>query len=405
MRFPIAAAPADKPASGRLLRLVVFAGATVLSSSMAHAKDALPPQINPGDVAADSRLSPGAGKALMQFVADFNAQNYERASGDLAAARVIPGRTSYDEFRIDSYGLTVATARRDYPGGAALLESMLSSPVLGDKDRLSLYGSAISIYSGEKQYWRAIQFGERLNRESGLDAGTAYALANTYLLDGSYADAERISQMALNRGVATDDQRKALGKVLDRAQISLGEKDPSVGEALFSALLGGAAAGLAQGLTGQQVDPATGMPTTGPQRKASAQDAERQAQQSAATEVLAQNPSTERAIYSDLVSRSARVSAGDRKQAARLHDQASQAYQKQDYASAEEYLQSELAIDSANAEANYYYADCLARGPNQSLVVVDYLARALAFDRNGDAGTQARQALQGISSLPQQGQN
>jgi hypothetical protein len=404
MRFSNVVTLTNGSAAPRKLLIAGLASISALFSASVLAREALP-QINPGDVTSDSKLSPAAGKSLMQFVADYNAGNYERASGDLAAARALPGHTAYDEFRIDSYGLAVATANRDYSGGAALLESMLSSPALSDKDRLSLYGSAISIYSGERQYWRAIQFGERLNREGGLDAGTAYTLADAYLLDGSYADAERISQAALSRGSATDDQRKALEKILDRSQVNLGEKDPSVGEALFGALLGGAAAGFAQGLTGQQVDPSTGMPMTGPQRKSAAQDAERQAQQRAAAEVLAQNPATERAIYSDLVGRSTRLSPSDRKQAARLHDQASQAYQKQDYASAEADLQSELAIEPANAEANYYYADCLARGPNESLAVVDYLARALAFDRDGDGGSLARQALQGISSPPQSGQN
>ena len=387
------------------LSIAALACVAVIVPAVVQAREAPPPQINPADVTSDSRISPATSKSLLQFVSDYNAGSYERASADLAAARALPGHSAYDDFRINSYGLMIATATRDYSGGANLLESMLASPAVGDRDRLTLYGYAVSIYSGERQYWRAIQFGERLNREGALDAATAYALANAYLLDQSYADAERISQAALNKGVTTDDQRKSLGQVLNKAQINLGEKDPSAGEALLGALFGGAAAGLAQGLTGQQVDPSTGLPLTGPQRKASAQDAERQAQQRAAAEVLAQNPASERVIYTDLAARSARLSPGDRKQAGRLHEQASQAYQRQDYASAEEYLQSELAIDPANAEANYYYADCAARGPNQSLVVIDYLTRALAFDRSGDAGTQARQALQGIATPQQTGQN
>jgi hypothetical protein len=387
------------------IRTVALACIAVVSSGAVWAKDAPPPQINPTDVTSDSRIGAGTSKSLQQFVADYNAGNYERASGDLAAGRATPGRSAYDDFRLNSYGLMVATTTKDYVGGANLLETMLSSPSIGDHDRLTLYGYAISIYSGERQYWRAIQFGERLNREGALDAGTAYALANAYLLDQSYSDAERVSQAALNKGVATDDQRKSLGQVLNRAQINLGEKDPSAGEAIFGALFGRAAASLAQGLAGQQVDASTGLPMTGPQRKAAAEAAERQAQQQAATEVLAQSPASGRVIYMDLVSRSMRLSPADRKQAGRLHQEASQAYQKQDYASAEESLQSELAIDPANAEANYYYADCLARGPNGSLAVVDYLARALAFDRNGDSGSQARQALQGISSPQQSGQN
>jgi len=72
---------------------------------------------------------------------------------------------------------------------------------------------------------------------------------------------------------------------------------------------------------------------------------------------LEQNPASERVIYMDLVSRSTRLSPADRKQADRLHEQASQAYQRQDHASAEADLQSELELDPLGAEANYYYAD------------------------------------------------
>jgi len=388
-------------------RIYALAGAAaMLLSASAQARPA-PPQINPADVTADAKLSPAVSRALVQFVADYNAQNYDRASGDLAAARAIPGHTAYDDFRINSYGLSADVANRDYSGGASLLESMLASPSLSDRDRLSLYGSAISIYSGLPDYWRAIQFGERLNREGALDATSAAALAQAYLLAGSYADAERISQAALYKGAATDDQRKALNDVLQRAQINLGERQPSFGESLLGAMFTGATASLVQGMTGAPtVDPSTGLPLTPDQRKAAAHGTELQAQQRAATEVLAQNPASQRMIYSDLLDRSARLSRSDRKQAAAFHESASAAYQRQDYAGAAADLQNELALDPANGTANYYYADCLARGTNNSLVVIDYLARALTFDRSGEGGSQATEALRGIANPPQSnGQN
>jgi hypothetical protein len=339
---------------------------------------------------------------LVEFVADFNARNYNRASGDLATARAIPGHSAYDELQIDSCDLMLATTTRDYSAAGTLLDAALSSPALTDRDRLSLYGSAVSLYAAQRDYWRAIQFGERLNRQNALDAATSAALAQAYLADGSYSDAERISQAALYKGSVTDEQRKALNQTLERAQIDLGERNPSFGESLVGAILGGAMAGVAEGLTGQQVDPSVGMPQSADQRKEAAQEAERQAQQRAAAQVLSESPAVARLIYTDLLDRSAHLSKADHREAKRLRERAWAAYQKQDYSSAATDLQNELAIDPATAEANYYYADCVARGANQSLVVIDYLARAVAFDRDGENGSLARAALQGIASPPAQ---
>lgn len=387
-------------------RIGMLAFTCVLSTLpiCARANDSPPSQLDPSELSTDSKLSPTVSQVLLRCLADFSAQRLDDAAKELATASSLPNRTPHDNFRIDEYELILDFRNKDYPSAATLIDKMLAFPDITDTDRNGLFRSAVGVYAMNKDLWRSIQFGQRLLRAKALGVDTAATLARVFLADGFYADAEGLSQAALSSVHANDEQKKLLSNILEKAQIAQGERDQSIGESLLGAVLAGAAAGVAQGLSGQQVAPAaTGLPPAD-QRRAQAQQAERLAQQHGAAEVLSQSDDALRLVYSDLIARSAALSDADKKRAKQYYDSASDAYGRQDFATAQADLQQDLAIDPANASADYYYADCLARGSNNQinlLQVVDYLARALMLDRTGDAGSQARQALQGIASPSQ----
>jgi hypothetical protein len=366
--------------------------------STAIAKDAPAPQLDANAVTTDAKLSATVNKALVQIISDYNSRRYDAALSDLANARNIARRSAYDDFQINKVAVGVALVRSDYDSGAAAAEAMASSLVLTEKDRKAVYDDALLMNAGARHYWRAIQFGALLDREGLLDAVTSDSLAKTYLAYGSYADGERVDEAALARGFGDADQRKALSETLADLQIKEGKREPSFGQGLMNALVAGAVAGIAQGLTGQQVN---NQPANAEQRQASAQDAEREAQQRAASELLLQDVTSLRKVYPDLAGQAARLSPADRKRAERIMQSASDAYGREDYSAAQSSLHDVLAIDATNGTANYYYADCLARGPNDSLTAIEFLARALAFDRDGEARSLAREALQGIASSSQ----
>ncbi|HEY3778257.1 MAG TPA: hypothetical protein VGL35_09375 [Rhizomicrobium sp.] len=287
---------------------------------------------------------------------------------------------------------------------AAVLQ--LTVPALAQNDPKTIYSNALATNAASGRYWLAIQYGGILDREGLLDPAASVTLARTYTGYGSYSDAERIAQSALDRGTGDEKQRKQLSDIVSDAQIRQGKREASFGQSLFNSLLSGAAAGLAEGLTGQQVDASTSQPANAAQRQAASQQAERQAQQRAASELMSEDAGTLRTVYADLTDDAARLSAADRKRAKRILDSASNAYGRDEFTSAQSSLHDVLAIDPTNATANYYYADCLARGSNDSLQAIDYLARALAFDRDGESRSLAMQALQGIVSAAQgAGQN
>lgn len=374
------------------------------ASSAGFLRDGPAPPLDANAVATDSRLSPAVNRELVQAVADYNARRYDTTLSDLAAARSIAGHTSYDDFQINNVTVHVAVARSDFMSGVTAAEAMVASPALTETNRKSAYDNALVMNAGARHYWRAIQFGELLNREGLLDASTSETLAKIYLDFGSYSDGERIAQAALDRGLGDADERKALSGTLADLQIKLGKREPTVGQALMSSLLAGATAGLVEGLTGQQVNYAP--PANAEQRSSMAQQAEMAAQQRAAAEVLSQDATSLVVVYPDLVAQAARLTPAERRQATRTMDAASDAYGSSNFSAAQESLHDVLTIEPTNGTAAFYYADCMARGANNSLAVIDYLARAVAFDGEDDARSKARDALQGIASAQQaNGQN
>jgi hypothetical protein len=411
----------------RILPLVLCAAAPAQS----------PHQLAATDILGTVQINPDVKGALTQGVADYNAGNYSAALRDVATARGQAKRTVYDDFRINRFELALAEATGDWNSATSSAEALAASPALGVSDRWVLQANALSLYASEKRQWRAIQFGELLNREGLLDAGSAVILAQAYFDYGSYADAERVAQAGLAKGTATAEQNKDLSEIVRKSEVKEGTRQPSIGESLFGALVSGATSAIAgqisggvsglgasasagSGVFGNTVAGASGSfgsklsdmtankfgVSFGVGAQSGQQPTGQQAQQMAAREVLSADPTSERAVYRDLFDASAQLSKKDKKIAERNFEDAFGLWKAQNYAGAQSGFHEGLAIDPGNALANYYYADCLARGPNNNLVVIDYLARASAFDPGGSDGGMARQALQGIAS-PQQsaGQN
>lgn len=366
-----------------------------------HAQTAaLLTQLNPQDVLTDAKLTPALAKILADAATAYNARDYDAARADIATARALPHLTPYDTFQIDNLTLDVSAAEKDYGASAAAAEAMAASPALDDRNRKAVYDNAFAFHVAQKDYWRAIQYGELLRREQLLDAKYVPLVPQVYLIFGAYADAERVASEELAAESDPKTQKK-LQKVVGLSEIKEGKAvaTPGFGEALGRALLGG----IASGLTGQQVD------TSGPNPQASAQQAAidaqaaiGQAQQQAASAVLAASVPSERAVYADLIAQSAQASKTDKAKARTAFNAAYRAWQKQEYAAAETGFAQGLVLDPANAEANYYYADCVARRDGSTLIVIDYLARAVAFGNGKERD--ARDALQQYVSPPAEGQ-
>jgi hypothetical protein len=383
------------PLRSLILAAIITLGAVVLPISFAEA-------IDPNGELTDTKLTPSVAKLLFQAATDLNARDYAEASQVLANASAVPGRSPYDDFQINLLVVLVAGGTHDVTGGVRASEAMAASPALADSDRKAVYINSFYFNVGLKDYWRAIQYGEIQKRDGYLDAENAVFFAETYAIAGSYGDAERVAQWALVNTSPNDKQRDKLQKIVGTMEVKQGNAVamPNLGEEL----LGDVLQGISQG---------AGAPPSGSnpeEQKANARtdsaNALSKGEQQAASELLSATSAYERPVYADIQAKEAALSRTDKARADRTFQTAYASWQKGDCGLALSGFESGLAIDPANAAANYYVADCLVRQPTTTLSVIDYLARAIAFgDTGSDAASMARDALKQLSQAQASAQN
>jgi len=116
----------------------------------------------------------------------------------------------------------------------------------------------------------------------------------------------------------------------------------------------------------------------------------------AASPVFAQSVTPD---YSALRAQSAALSKADRASAKQLFATGFTLWKSGDFASAEVAFKRGLDIDPANALANYYYGDCLARRKDKA-EAKDYLTRAVALGGSSVESIKAQAELQQLSVAP-----
>ena len=97
--------------------------------------------------------------------------------------------------------------------------------------------------------------------------------------------------------------------------------------------------------------------------------------------------------------KSAALPPADKDRARQLFKTGFKLWQSGNFAAAEIGFKQGLDIDPANALANYYYGDCLARRKDKA-DAKDYLARAVAFGGTTAEGLMAQADLQTLSIVP-----
>jgi hypothetical protein len=100
-----------------------------------------------------------------------------------------------------------------------------------------------------------------------------------------------------------------------------------------------------------------------------------------------------------LAVKSAALSDADRAQTKAIFATAFTLWQSGDFAAAEIAFKRGLDIDPANALANYYYGDCLARRKDKA-DAKEYLARAVALGGNSVEAFKAQAELQQLAAAP-----
>lgn len=150
----------------------------------------------PKEKAADKpKVSAAVLKPLAAAQKALNEKNYAEATTQLAAAQAVEPKAPYDSFMIDEIGWSLAVQQKDYVTAAAALERSLGSGFVPEADRPQRLKLLAQMGLQNKQYPKAIQYGEeylKTAQDSQLELQLAQARYLTEDIAGAKAAAEKL---------------------------------------------------------------------------------------------------------------------------------------------------------------------------------------------------------------------
>jgi tetratricopeptide (TPR) repeat protein len=144
--------------------------------------------------AAKPKLSPAVAKPLVAAQAAMNAKNWDEALARVAEAAAVEPKTPYDAFMIDEMGWYVYLQKKDYPKAAESLERALGSGMVAPADRPQRLRALTQLNIQNKQYPKALQFGDEYLTLNPGDTEIALLLAQTRYLTGDIAGAKAAAE-------------------------------------------------------------------------------------------------------------------------------------------------------------------------------------------------------------------
>jgi tetratricopeptide (TPR) repeat protein len=148
--------------------------------------------------AAKPKLSPGVAKPLVAAQTAMNAKNWDEALARVNEAAAVEPKTPYDSFMIDELGWYVHLQKKDYPKAAEVLERALASGFVPETERPQRLRALTQLSLQNKQYAKALQYGDEYLKLTPGDTEIALQLAQARYLSGDItgakAAAEKITQ-------------------------------------------------------------------------------------------------------------------------------------------------------------------------------------------------------------------
>ncbi len=194
------------------------------------------------NAADEPQVSRGLAKTLKAANDALQAKNWTEVLNKTREASAMTPRSSYDDYVIHSMQMAAYGATNNYPATAEAIESIIDSQYLPASSKPQLLRTLMSIYYQQKDYAKAITYGERARSAGDTSPDTSLTIAQAYFLSGKYKEA----QTEMESIVARDEQagrkpsEKALNliwscavKTKDDAAAAQGDRkaDPALSEA------------------------------------------------------------------------------------------------------------------------------------------------------------------------------
>ncbi|HEX9472578.1 MAG TPA: tetratricopeptide repeat protein [Steroidobacteraceae bacterium] len=134
-------------------------------------------------------MSKGTAKILKAAQEALAAKNYNEVLTKTREAAAVTPRNAYDDFVIHSLQMAAYGAQSNYAETATSIEAVIDSPYLPSAQKPMLLRTLMSIDYQDKDYDKAVLYGERARAAGDLSADTALTIAQAYFLNGKYKEA------------------------------------------------------------------------------------------------------------------------------------------------------------------------------------------------------------------------
>jgi tetratricopeptide (TPR) repeat protein len=170
----VMALPALMLAVGQVGSVVTVGG--LLSSSAVFA----------ADKKGEKQVSAKVGKPLKEALELAQQKKFKEALSKVKEAQALPGKTPYEDYKINEIVAYVAVNLGDYATASKAYEETLDSGELNPAELKQRLDQLTKIYYQGKNYSKAIQFGNRYLKDVGGDTEIALLVAQSYYLQKDY---------------------------------------------------------------------------------------------------------------------------------------------------------------------------------------------------------------------------
>lgn len=162
------------------------------------------------DTAKPQKISAKVGKPLKAAQDAINAQNWDEALAQLAAAQAVEGKTPYDQYMTNELTWYTHLQKKDYAAAATVLEAQLASGQTPPADVTVRTKTLTQLNYQVQNYPKAIEFGNRYLALAPTDKEMGLLVAQSYALVKDYAGARDVVNRLSASGVP-DEQLLRIG--------------------------------------------------------------------------------------------------------------------------------------------------------------------------------------------------
>ncbi|HWA30384.1 MAG TPA: hypothetical protein VG867_04775 [Rhizomicrobium sp.] len=163
---------------------------------------------------AADKVSAAVAKPLVDAQKAIAAKDWATALADVKQAQAVPDQSAFDTYQINKFLTLVAINTKDYATATTAAEAAADSPAMPDEEKKDMYHNALLLATQNKQYDKAVTYGQGLIQLNALDDALAAALAEDYYYLKDYANAQKYAQQSV-------DLAKAAGKTPNQGAMEI----------------------------------------------------------------------------------------------------------------------------------------------------------------------------------------